>query len=263
MANDIAERSNSTDLAERSSTMAMVLDSQVIESISRVADIMASGKSTVPQHLRGNPGDCFAVCMQAMQWQMNPFAVAQKTHLVNGTLGYEAQLVNAVVQASGAIVGRFHYEYQGDGTSLKCRVGAVPRGESEVVWGEWLASSDVTTKNSPLWKVNPRQQMGYLQVKNWTRAFAPGAILGVYTADELETIPASTVDVTPRSEELPAYPQEDFEKNFETWKGIIESGKRTADDIIAKIKSRNTLTDLQETSIRACSGEQGNVYENA
>ena len=40
---------------------------------------------------------------------MNPFAVAQKTHVVNGSLGYEAQLVNAVVQASGAIDGRFHY----------------------------------------------------------------------------------------------------------------------------------------------------------
>ena len=195
---------------------------------------------------------------------MNPFAVAQKTHLVNGTLGYEAQLVNAVLEASGAIIGRFRYEYQGEGNGLKCRVGAIPRGESEVVWNEWLNISDVTTKNSPLWKTNPRQQMGYLQVKNWARAFKPGAILGVYTPDELETIPATAaVDVTPRSEELPEYPQEDFEKNFETWKGIIESGKRTADDIIAKIKSRNTLTDLQETSIRACSGEQGAVYENA
>jgi hypothetical protein len=37
--------------------------------------------------------------MQAAQWGMNPFAVAQKTHVVNGTLGYEAQLVNAVVSS--------------------------------------------------------------------------------------------------------------------------------------------------------------------
>ena len=39
---------------------------------------------------------CMAVTLQALQWNMSPFAVAQKTHLVNGTLGYEAQLVNAV-----------------------------------------------------------------------------------------------------------------------------------------------------------------------
>ncbi|SPX63869.1 Uncharacterised protein [Leclercia adecarboxylata] len=39
-----------------------------------------------------------AIIMQAMQWGMNPYAVAQKTHLVNGVLGYEAQLVNADLQ---------------------------------------------------------------------------------------------------------------------------------------------------------------------
>ncbi len=37
-----------------------------------------------------------------------------KTHLVNGVLGYEAQLVNAVIASSSAINGRFHYRYGGD-----------------------------------------------------------------------------------------------------------------------------------------------------
>jgi hypothetical protein len=125
--------------------------------------------------------------MQAMTWGMSPFVVAQKTHLVSGTLGYEAQLVNAVVQASGAITGRFHYEYEGKSPALLCRVGAVLRGESEITWGNWLNEKEVTTKNSPLWKTNPAQQLGYLQVKNWTRLYSPGAILGVYTPDEIET----------------------------------------------------------------------------
>lgn len=52
-----------------------------------------------------------AIVMQAMQWGMNPYAVAQKTHTVNGVLGYEAQLVNAVIASSSAIHGRFHYRY--------------------------------------------------------------------------------------------------------------------------------------------------------
>ncbi|MGL5267172.1 MAG: recombinase RecT, partial [Plesiomonas shigelloides] len=82
-------------------------------SIDRLADMMASGKATVPQHLRGNKADCYAICLQALQWGMNPFPVAQKTHLVNGTLGYEAQLVNAVVVNSGVIKGRFDYEFFG------------------------------------------------------------------------------------------------------------------------------------------------------
>lgn len=151
-----------------------------------LSKVMASSKITVPKHLQGNEGDCLAIVFQSMAWGMNPFAVSQKTHLVNGTLGYEAQLVNAVIQESGAINGRFHYEYQGDGDNISCRVGAIIRGEAEITWGEWLSAKTVTTKNSPLWKTNPKQQLGYLQVKNWGRAFCPGAILGVYSVDELE-----------------------------------------------------------------------------
>lgn len=172
--------------AGRISAGNLMLDIPVMESLMKVADLMASGRSTVPKHLQGNPGDCMAVCMQSMQWGMNPFAVAQKTHLVNGTLGYEAQLVNAVLQSMGAIEGDFTYEYKGSGVSLECRVGATPKGASAITWGEWLNISLVTTKNSPLWKTNPKQQMGYLQVKNWARAFKPAALLGVYTPDELE-----------------------------------------------------------------------------
>lgn len=183
---------------EAMSTAALILDGETIDCMMRVAEIMATGKATVPQHLRGSHGDCLAVVMQAMQWKMNPFAVAQKTHLVNGALGYEAQLVIAVIQASGAIQGRFHYEYQGEGNALSARVGATIRGESEITWSEWLKVSDVTTKNSPLWKTNPKQQLGYLQAKNWSRLYCPGAILGVYTPDELQDgLKPAERDITP------------------------------------------------------------------
>lgn len=176
---------------ERSRASELMMDARTMESLMRVADLMASGKSTVPAHLQKNPADCMAVIMQSLQWNMNPFAVAQKTHLVNGTLGYEAQLVNAVVQASGSIDGRFHYEYKGASPALECRVGATIKGEKDITWGLWLCENKVTTKNSPLWKTNPAQQMGYLQVKNWARLFCPGAILGVYSPDEFEDTPAT------------------------------------------------------------------------
>jgi len=190
-------------ITTETNTASMLMNPAAMQCMSNFATLMASGKVTVPKHLQGSPADCMAIAMQAAQWGMNPYAVAQKTHLVNGILGYEAQLVNAVLQASGSIVGRFHYEYQGEGTALQCRVGAIPAGESEVVWNEWLKSSDITTKNSPLWKTNQKQQIGYLQVKNWGRMYAPGAILGVYTPDELEDMPRSEVELNPVQQEKP------------------------------------------------------------
>lgn len=174
------------DAPRRANVGELMMNPESMDRVIRMAEMMAGGKSTVPAHLQKNPADCMAVVLQAMQWGMLPHIVAQKTHIVNGTLGYEAQLVNAVVQESGCITGRFHYEYKGNSPAVECRVGAVIRGEREITWGEWLNEAKVTTKNSPLWKTNPRQQMGYLQVKNWARLYAPGAILGVYTPDEFD-----------------------------------------------------------------------------
>lgn len=198
-----------------------IFNVQALTQLQAVAGLMAQAAVTVPEHLRGNPADCMAIIMQAMQWGMNPYAVAQKTHLVNGVLGYEAQLVNAVISSSNAIVGRFHYEYEGDwskcassreeivkkpakggGTydkkemvrgwssadeqGLSVRVGAVIRGESEITWGEPVFLSSVITRNSPLWISNPKQQIAYLALKYWARLYCPAVVLGVYTPDEVE-----------------------------------------------------------------------------
>lgn len=198
-----------------------IFNVQALTQLQAVAGLMAQAAVTVPEHLRGNTADCMAIIMQAMQWGMNPYAVAQKTHLVNGVLGYEAQLVNAVISSSNAIVGRFHYEYEGDwskcassreeivkkpakggGTydkkemvrgwtsadeqGLSVRVGAVIRGESEITWGEPVFLSSVITRNSPLWISNPKQQIAYLALKYWARLYCPAVVLGVYTPDEVE-----------------------------------------------------------------------------
>ena len=211
MSNVTALSTAVTDVAapSRASAYQLMMNPESMDRVMRMAELMASGKTTIPAHLQKNPADCMAVVLQAMSWGMLPHIVAQKTHIVNGTLGYEAQLVNAVVQDSGAIVGRFHYEYRGDSPQLQCRVGAVIRGESDITWGEWLNEAKVTTKNSPLWKTNPRQQMGYLQVKNWARAFTPGAILGVYTPDEFDMPPPRNMG---QAEEVtkPEVPQDLF-----------------------------------------------------
>lgn len=227
----------------------LLMDAGNFANLHSFAEVMAKSVATVPKHLAGNAGDCMAVTMQALQWGMNPYAVAQKTHIVSGTLGYEAQLVNAVLQATKAIKGAFKYEYNGDGPTLSCRVGAVINGETSMTWGEWLQSAQVTTKNSPLWKTNPRQQLGYLQVKNWARAFCPGAILGVYTTDELEpsseqTAYSHTYEADPQ--ELPVYNDKRFHANLPKYSKAIADGSKTADDIIDAISTRYQMTDEQK-----------------
>lgn len=231
----------------------IMMNAPLLQEAMKMAEVMAAAKVTVPKHLQGNTGDCYAIVLQSLQWRMSPFVVAQKTHLVNGTLGYEAQLANAVLQASGAVKSRPHYEYQGEGNNLQCRVAFIPAGETELLWGEWLRSGDVTTKNSPLWKTNVKQQLGYLQIKNWARAFAPGAILGIYTADELEDHSAAAPrDVTPsREAPKPEYSQDRFEEKLPAWRDAVEAGKTTADRIVAMLESRATITEEQRQTLLA------------
>lgn len=243
--------SNSTDVS------ALIFDPIKLQAMQTMAKAMSEAAIAVPVHFRGKPGDCLAVVMQAAQWGMNPFACAQKTHVVNGALGYEAQLVNAVVSSSGAISGRFHYEYRNEGANVECRVGAVIRGESDITWGEWLSAATVTTKNSPLWKTNPKQQLGYLQVKNWARAYTPGAILGVYSEDELAAHPMER-DITPEAQVIePAapvfYDQAEFEKNLPAWRKAIQSGKRTVEQLNTFLATNGRqLSNEQIKAIKDC-----------
>lgn len=198
---------------------ALLMDMAAMDRLERLADLMASGKTTVPQHLRGSKGDCFAISLQSMQWGMNPFAVAQKTHLVNGTLGYEAQLVAAVINSSGVVSDRFNFEWFGewekivgkfkqiesktkkddsgfpkkfivpdwdtkDEQGLGIKIWATLKGEAkprELI----LLMTQARTRNSTLWTEDPKQQLAYLAQKRWARLHTPDVILGVYTPDEL------------------------------------------------------------------------------
>ncbi|MEO8021109.1 recombinase RecT [Polaromonas sp.] len=233
------------------SSIALILNEGNMTLMFKFAELMAQGVATVPKHLQGKPADCLAVVIQATQWNMNPYAVAQKTHLVNGTLGYEAQLVNAVLKQTNSITGEFSYEYRGDGDRLECRVGAVSTGQRAITWGEWLCAGTVTTKNSPLWKTNPKQQLGYLQVKNWARAYHPGAILGVYTPDELETIQEPRDMGAAEVVQSTAWPDALFAERLPDWHKAIAAKKATADSIIGKAKTKYPLSVEQEAAIRA------------
>lgn len=239
-------------------------DSGLFDRMYQLAEVMASSKMTVPKHLQGNAGDCMAIVMQASQWKMNPFAVAQKTHIVNGNLGYEAQLVAAVINSSGVVSDRFGFEWKGDWDrydgnspdknlekSLTVIVSATIKGEAEPR-KLMVSMSQASARNSPLWKSDPKQQLAYLAQKKWARLYAPDVILGVYSADEFEYVPEMK-DVSPDGNIKPTeptnYPADLFAKNFETWKTYIKNGKKSADEIIKMVETKGKLTDEQRAQI--------------
>lgn len=224
MSNKIATMNAPADTAI-AGTAATIFSPEGLNQLMKFAEVMAQSRVTVPAHLAGKPADCMAVAMQAAQWGMNPFAVAQKTHVVSGTLGYEAQLVNAVITTMSPTKDRINYEWFGpwenvigkfvEKTSQKgntyiapawtlkdeagcgVRVWATMKGEDEPRVLELLLSQ-AQVRNSTLWASDPKQQLAYLATKRWSRLHCPDVIMGVYTPDELqEATPRVERDITP------------------------------------------------------------------
>ncbi|KAB0269277.1 recombinase RecT [Microvirga brassicacearum] len=149
--------------------------------------LMSISQVAVRKHLRGNPGACLAVCIQAIEWRMSPYAVANKSYAVNDQLAFEAQLIHAVILQRAPIKGRVKSEYKGEGDSRTLRVWAeLSDGSGEIVDYESPLFGKIQPKNSPLWKNDPDQQLHYYSVRAWCRRHFPDVILGVYARDELE-----------------------------------------------------------------------------
>lgn len=203
----------------------------MMDKIERMANIMASSRSMIPKHFQGSPGDCMAVVMQSMQWGMNPYAIAQKTFLINGTLGYESQLVNAVITSLAPIKGRMQFRWEGawekiigkfksvesktkkdDNGNPKTFIFPDWKTEDEIgltvtVWATFkdeeepreltLMLTQARTRNSTLWTEDPKQQLAYLAIKRWSRLYCPDVIMGLYTPDELDQEQPGEKEINP------------------------------------------------------------------
>lgn len=237
---------------------AFALDSAAMDSMLRIADLMSSGRATVPKHLQGNQADCLAVTMQAMQWQMNPFAVAQKTHLVNGTLGYEAQLVIAVINSSPLLATRLDYHWSGNWAGVNgktdkspdrtVRVWATLRGEN-VPRELTISMAHAGVRNSPNWETDPRQQLAYLAAKRWARLHTPDVILGVYTPDELEPYQPIEREINPvnREHERQAQTRTASLKSKIAAK-IPAAPSATLDDVVKALAAAETPDQLADAA---------------
>lgn len=261
----------------------LIMQGDSFDRVMRMAEIMASGVATIPKHLQKNQADCTAIVMQSMQWGMNPFAVAQKTHITQGgTLGYEAQLVNAVIMANGPLAEHPSYEFIGDWDRILGRVKEMQsEGKGKYYVKDWqpadesglgvichytiigleprslkLMLKQCWPRFSTQWATDPQQQICYAVIKKIARREFPGVILGVYTLDELEDYEEKVINPIPKDDDQPPppepvkyYPDEAFEKNFPKWREAVEKGSKTHGEWINTLSAKFPLTEEQKQKI--------------
>ena len=241
----------------------------------QLADVMAKA-NLVPDHLRNKPGDCLLIVMQAQRWGMDAVSVAQSTSVVHGKLCYEGKLVAAALYAMGAVDGRLHYEISGKGQTASIVVTGMPRGGKgpQSVSGtvqDWRTYGKDKQGNriDNAWDKMPEDMLVYRGTRQWARRYAPEALLGVYTPDEMEELPndptiVATV-VSKREEkpaELPLYTDASFEENLPKWRELIATGKKSADGLIAMLQTKARFTEDQLKNIREKPAEVQNQAPN-
>ena len=101
------------------------------------------------------------------------------------------------------------------------------------------------------WQTHPKRFLRHKATIQCARlAFG---FVGIYEQDEAERIiEAQAVDVVhPERPERPPYPADDFARHLPTWRQAIESGRRTADEIVTMVSTKGVLSPEQEAAIRA------------
>lgn len=106
-----------------------------------------------------------------------------------------------------------------------------------------------------MWSKRVRGQLAKCAQAQALRMAFPEATGAGPTAEEMEGKSIidgeATVVVQQARAELPAYPADEFAKNLPAWRDLIDSGKQTADRLIAMLQSKATFTDDQLKQIRA------------
>lgn len=121
-------------------------------------------------------------------------------------------------------------------------------------WKENYATSrrDSQSPNA-MWAKRPRGQLVKCTEAQALRRGWPE--LGAQpTAEEME---GKEIDITPHAEthnerciDLAPYPEQDFLNNFPKWRKAIDSGMKTADDLIAMIETKGILSEEQKAQIK-------------
>jgi hypothetical protein len=264
--------------------VSQIMNPAAMQAYSDFGKFVCTGGVTIPDHLRGNAADCAAIAMQADRWGLDFYQLAGKTHVINGKLGYEAQLVGAVMVSMGAIKAAPRDRYLGDwskilgkfqeresktqkdkhGNPSTYKVPAWKASDEEglgIVISATLVGEDeprevevfmtqALTRNSTLWTTNPKQQIYYLAEKLFARKYCPGVLLGVNTVDDLDSIRSVPKDMG-RAEEVAVPPLD--QQVLADWKAASEKGKKAATDFWLKLdtKIRKQSTQQQRDAMWA------------
>ena len=195
-----------------------------------------------------------ALLIVANQYKLNPwtkeiYAFPDKNNGIVPVVGVDgwSRIINSNAQFDGM-------EFEQNDESCTCIIYRKDRGHPIKVT-EWM--KECRRASVGPWQSHPYRMLRHKAMIQCARlAFGFG---GIYDSDEAERIveatPASRV-IDPSTGEikpaaLPEYTSVQFERSLPAWRALIESGKKTADQIIATVSSKAVMSEEQIAMVKA------------
>jgi len=229
------------------------LSPQTFEQALTFCDYLANS-DLVPKDFKNKPENCLIAIQWGAELGLKPLQALQNLAIINGRPALWGDAVIALVRSSPLCESITESD---DGKTATCKVKR--RGEDEEVRTfsmDDAKAAGLAGKQGP-WTQYPKRMR---QMR--ARAFAlrdvfPDVLRGMPIAEEIMDIPASEphrTTATVVSTEPAVYSAEEFTKNLPNWKAVIESGRKSADDLIAMVeaKAKARMSDEQRKQLRQC-----------
>lgn len=224
-----------------------------------VNDMQVMAESIARSGLFGmkNPDQALALMLVAQAEGMHPATVTQDYDIIQGKACRKTHSVMARFQLMGGKVEWHELTNAIADATFSHPVG----GSLRMSWTfEQAQKANLTGKDN--WKNYPRAMLRARLIAEAIRSVYPAAIGGMLLTEEAQDLPVSeapamkkidpaTGEITQGLKTLPDYTDEQFARNLPAWRGLIEAGRKTADDIINMVGSKARLSDDQMAMIRA------------
>ena len=212
---------------------------------------MFSESTMVPDHFRGNIGNCLIALNLANRMKCDPFMILQNVYLIHGKPGIEAKLAIALVNNSGKFTP-LQYKYNDNETECYAYAKHTLTGEmckGVTVSIQMAKDEGWYSKKGSKWQTMGSLMLMYRSAMFFARAYCPESLLGMQSREELYDVGAvemisngaGSFTPEPTTEDLAAQIMS-VDEMFDTESKI----KNHEQAIKAQIKSENNGTVPQD-----------------
>ncbi|MBH1476952.1 recombinase RecT [Stenotrophomonas maltophilia] len=229
------------------------LSPQTFEQALTFCDYLANS-DLVPKDFKGKPANCLIAIQWGAELGLKPLQAVQNIAVINGRAALWGDAVLALVRSSP--VCEFVEEWDEHDTAY-CKVKRKGEKEALVTFSmEDAKKAGLVGKQGP-WSQYPKRMR---QMR--ARAFAlrdmfTDVLKGMAIAEEIMDVPAASTEVhrttaTVVASEPAIYPADEFAKNLANWRVVIESGRKSAEGLIAMVeaKAKARMTEEQRQQLR-------------